>query len=75
MQRLDAAQSPKQVEDPGRFLFRRMLGYAKEALNRPNAQIDAVLREKVVITCREILRNAMAVSVVAVYRKAAKKDK
>ena len=58
-----------------RFLFQKMLGYAKEALDRPGAQIDAILSEKVVITCRDILKKAMPVDLAAAYPKDTKNDK
>ena len=50
-----------------RFLFQKMLRYAKEAMERPGAQIDAILRERSVITCREILRKLMPVDLSLAY--------
>ena len=35
-----------------------MLGYAKEALDRPGAQLRGILAEKTIIACRDILAEA-----------------
>ena len=50
-----------------RFLFQKMLGYAKEALDRPGAQLRDILAEKAVIECREILKKAMPVDLYEAY--------
>lgn len=50
-----------------RFLFQKTLGYAKEVLDRPGAELSAILRSNAVITCREILLKAMPVSLFEAY--------
>lgn len=50
-----------------RFLFQKMLGYAKEALDRPGAQLRDILAEKTVIACRDILAEAMPVDLYEAY--------
>ena len=50
-----------------RFAFQKMPRYAKEAIERPGAEIGAILRERSVITCREILRKTMAVDISSAY--------
>lgn len=50
-----------------RFLFQKALSYAKEYLDRPGAELSAVLREKSVILCREVLRKAMPVDLYQAY--------
>lgn len=52
-----------------RFLFQKMLGYAKEALDRPGAQLRDILAEKTVIACRDILAEAMPVDLYEAYGK------
>jgi len=50
-----------------RFLFQKALSYAKEVLDRPGAELSAVLRERSVILCRGILRKAMPVDLAQAY--------
>ena len=50
-----------------RFLFRKMLGYAKEALDRPGAQIRDILAEKSVVECHTILKKTMPVDIYEAY--------
>ena len=52
-----------------RFLFQKMLGYAKEELDRPGAEMDAIMQEKKVITCREILMKALPIELTQAYPK------
>ena len=54
-----------------RFLFQKMLGYAKEALDRPGAQLRGILAEKTIIACRDILAEAMPVDLYEAYGKGA----
>ena len=42
-----------------RFLFQKALSYAKEALDRPGAELSAIFRAKAVILCREVFEKAM----------------
>ncbi len=46
-----------------RFVFQKTLRCPKESIERPGTEIDAILREKTVITCREISRKAMPVGI------------
>jgi len=46
-----------------------MLGYAKEALDRPGAKLRGILAEKTVIACRDILAKAMPVDLYEAYGK------
>lgn len=50
-----------------RFLFQKMLCYAKEALDRPGAQLRDILAEKTVIACRDILVKAMPIDLYDAY--------
>lgn len=50
-----------------RFLLQKMLGYAKEAMDGPGAQLDAIMSERVVIACREVLEKAMPIDLFEAY--------
>lgn len=52
-----------------RFHFQKALSYAKEVLDRPGAEISAVLRSKSVILCREVFAQAMPFDVKEAYGK------
>ncbi len=52
-----------------RFLFQKALSYAKEALDRPGAELSAILREKAVILCREVFEKAMPFDLKEAYGK------
>ena len=58
-----------------RFLFQKMLRYTKDALDRPGVQMEAIMREKIVVTCWEILTKTLPVNLTAVYPSNAKNDK
>lgn len=58
-----------------RFLFQKMLRYTKEALDRPGAQLDAIMHEKIVVTCREILAKTLPINLAMAYSSDAKNDK
>ncbi len=53
--------------DIDRFAFQKMPRCTKESIERPGAEIDAILREKSVITCREISRKAMPIEISLAY--------
>ena len=52
-----------------RFLFQKALSYAKEALDRPGAELSRLLKTKSVILRREILSKAMPFDVKETYGK------
>ena len=52
-----------------RFLFQKALSYAKEALDRPGAELSAILRTKAVILCREVFEKAMPFDLKEAYGK------
>ena len=52
-----------------RFLFQKLLCYAKEAMDRPGAQLRAILSSAAVINCNEILTKAMPVDLYEAYGK------
>jgi transposase-like protein len=52
-----------------RFLLQKALSYAKEAMDRPGAELSRLLKTKSVILCREILSKAMPFDVKEAYGK------
>lgn len=58
-----------------RFLFQKMLRYTKEALDRPGAQMNAIMHEKIVVTCCEILAKTLPINLTMTYLPDAKGDK
>lgn len=50
-----------------RFLFQKALSYAREALDRPGAELSAILRTNAVILYRDIFRKAMPFNVREAY--------
>ena len=52
-----------------RFLFQKLLCYAKEAMDRPGAQLRSILASSAVITCQEILKKAMPIDLYEAYGK------
>ena len=52
-----------------RFLSRKLLRCAKEAMDRPGAQLRSILASSAVITCQEILKKAMPIDLYEAYGK------
>lgn len=52
-----------------RFVFQKLLCYAKEAMDRPGAELRAVLSSSAAITCGEILKKAMPIDLYEAYGK------
>ena len=44
-----------------RFVFQKLYGYAKKAIDRPGAELRAIIMSSAAITCGEILKKAMPI--------------